>query len=130
MTLVEYYQANKDQLRQYLMGEKARVEGAIRQASVDGKMDVVDDLRPELDEIVDDIGLADAVALNQIVAAKLALPDLPPDFRVALQNGKADLARWQALQGAIAKSIAIAGQVADGVQTIAALAIKYGKFLA
>ncbi len=130
MTLVEYYAANEAQLRKYLAGEKARLDTAIRQASVDGKQDVVDDLRPERDDVVDDLALMDAVELNCIVAAKLVLPDLPPDFRETLEKGKADLARWQALQGALQRSIEIAGQVADGVQTLAALALKYGKYLA
>ena len=130
MTLVEYYATNQDQLQKYLKTEQARLQAAIHQAAVDGKQDDVDDLRPQLDDIDDDLALLEAVKLNQIVAAKLTLPDLPADFRETLQKGQADLAKWKALQGVIQKTIEVAGQVADGVQTIAALALKYGKFLA
>ncbi len=130
MTLVEFYAANQDQLRNKLTAEKTRLQVAIRQASAQGKQDEVDDLRPQLDDVTDGLALLDAVKLNQIVAAKLTLPDLPPDFRTTLQQGQADLAKWQELQGVLQKTIQVAGQVADGVQTIAALAIKYGKFFA
>jgi len=130
MTLVEYYAANQEQLRKYLTGEQARLQAAIRQASVEGKQTDVDDLRPQLDDINDGLDLLEAVRLNQIVAAKLALPDLPADYRETLQKGKADLAKWQELQGVIQLTIQVAGTVADGVGTIAKLVMKYGKYLA
>ena len=130
MTLVEYYATNQEQLRKYLTSEKTRLQAAIRQASVEGKQDEVDDLRPQLDDVTDGLALLEAVDLNQIVAAKLTLPELPADFRETLQKGQADLARWQALQGVVQKTIQVAGEVADGVQTIASLAMKYGKYLA
>lgn len=130
MTLVEYYAANQEQLRKYLMGEQARLQAAIRQASVEGRRSDVDDLRSELDDINDDLDLFEAVRLNQIVAAKLALPDLPPDFREALQEGQVDLAKWQQLQGVILRTIQVAGDVAVGVGTIARLVVRYGRYLA
>jgi predicted nuclease with TOPRIM domain len=130
MTLVEYFAANQEQLRKYLMGEQARLQAAIRQASVEGRRSDVDDLRSELDEVNDGLGLLEAVRLNQIIAAKLALPDLPADFREALQEGQVDLAKWQQLQGVIQRTIQVAGAVADGVGTIAKLVVRYGRYLA
>ena len=130
MTLVEYYAANQKQLRTYLTGEKARLQAAIRQASVEGKQEEVDDLRPQLDDVTDGLALLEAVKLNQIIAAKLTFPQLPADFRETLQKGQVELAKWQALQGVIQRTIEVAGEVADGVQMIAGLAMKYGKYLA
>jgi len=130
MTLVEYYAANQEQLRKYLTGEQARLQAAIRQAAAEGRRSDVDDLRSELDDVNDGLDLLEAVRLNQIVAAKLALPDLPADFREALQEGQVDLAKWQQLQGVIQRTIQVAGSVAVGVGTIAKLVIRYGKYLA
>jgi len=87
------------------------------------------ELRPQLDDVNDDLALLDTIVLRDIVAARLTLPSLPPNFREILANGEADLRRWQQLQGVIQNTIAVAGAVAEGVSTMAALVMKYGKFL-
>ena len=129
MTLLDFYSANQRALRGVLEGERRRLDGQIRQAAVDRRMDAVDELRPQLDEINDDLALLEAIVLKDIVAAQLKLPSLPANFREILAEGEADLKRWQQLQGVIQKTIAVAGTVADGVSTMAKLVIKYGKFL-
>ena len=129
MTLVEFYSDKQRKLREHLEGERTRLEVLIRQAAIERRMDAVDDLRPQLDDISDDLALLETVVLNDIVAARLTLPSLPRNFRQILEKGEADLKRWQQLQGALQKSIAVAGTVADGVSTMAKLVVKYGKFL-
>ena len=129
MTLLDFYTANQKTLREALEGERRRLDHQIRDAAVDRRMDEVDELRPQLDEVNDDLALLDTIVLKDIVAAKLALPSLPPNFQEILARGEADVQRWQQLQGALQKTIAVAGTLADGVSTMAKLVIKYGKFL-
>ncbi len=129
MTLVEFYSASQKTLRETLEEERRRLDGRIREAAVERRMDEVDELRPQLDDVNDDLALLDTIVLRDIVAARLTLPSLPPNFREILANGEADLRRWQQLQGVIQNTIAVAGAVAEGVSTMAALVMKYGKFL-
>lgn len=129
MTLLDFYTANQTALRAGLDGERRRLDRRIREAAVDRRMDEVDELRPQLDDVNDDLALLDLIVLKDIVAAKLTLPSLPPDFPEILARGEADLQKWQQLQGALQKTIAVAGAVAEGVSTMAKLVMKYGKFL-
>ena len=120
----------EQRLRSHLDGEKRRLEAAIRAAAAEGSMDEVGRLQPQLNDIDGDRDLLDAEVVVAAVAARLdSLPQLPPDFRDILRRGAADVANWQKLQRIVQQSITIAGNVAEGVSTVAQLAMKYGKFL-
>lgn len=129
MTLLDWYTANQRALREALEGERRRLNRRIREAAADRRMDEVNEWRPQLDEVNDDLALLDTIVLEDIVAARLTLPSLPADFREILARGEADLQRWQQFEGAIQKTLAVAGTVVDGVSTMAKLVMKYGKFL-
>jgi len=92
-------------------------------------MSDVDELRPQLDDVNDDLTFLDARKLDQLCAANLPLPSLPADFAEILKRGDADVVAWTRLQNSIQKAIEVAGGVADGVSTAAQLLLKYGKFL-
>jgi hypothetical protein len=127
--LVEFYAGKEAVLREKLDGDRKGLETAIRQAAANGDMEAVDRLRPELDAVNDDIALMNVVQLRAIVESRIQFPELPPDYAQALERGQAELERWQRLERAVQTTIAVAGQVAEGVSTMAKLFLKYGKYL-
>ena len=129
MTLVDFYNATQQQLREHLLAERRRLETQIRAAAIGNKMEEVDDLRLDLDDVNDDLTRLTAVVLAQAVASRLTLPQLPPDFDDILAKGEADLEKWQKVQGLVQQTISVAGTAATAVSTIAQLVLKYGKFL-
>ncbi len=129
MTILEFCNDNVKVLHARLEGDRARLSAAIQQAAGEGRMSDVDELRPQLDDVNDDLTFLDARKLDQLCAANLPLPSLPADFAEILKRGDADVVAWTRLQNSIQKAIEVAGGVADGVSTAAQLLLKYGKFL-
>jgi len=129
MTILEFCNDNVKALHARLEADRARLSAAIQQAAGEGRMSDVDDLRPQLDDVNDDLAFLDARKLDQLCAANLPLPSLPADFAEILKRGDADVVAWTRLQSSIQKAIDVAGGVADGVSTAAQLLLKYGKFL-
>lgn len=131
MTIIECFSESQQKLRDHLLAEQRRLQRAIRRAAADGRMDDVGTLQPQLDDVQGDLDLLDTEALAAAVAMRLdVLPQLPADFKDIVRRGQDDLASWQRLQQAVQRSIAVAGQVAEGVSTAARLVLKYGKYLA
>lgn len=129
MTLVEFYAAKEHALREKLEADRRKLQTGIREAAVNGDMETVDRLRPELDAVNDDITLMDVVRLRVIVESRIQFPQLPADYAQALEKGQAELERWRRLERGVQATINVAGQVAEGVSAMAKLILKYGKFL-